>query len=128
MLAQPADQTVLPDTALKALDAMRQVAAAARRIAAQMPAVAAAMTTFVDTLRTHLPADAHALPDAITHDGRFQYHVDIWHDLLWYGYVKSADVTASGFTRGGVLRDLRGQIARKHELTDPDTVRLRPVS
>jgi hypothetical protein len=50
--------------------------------------------------------------------------VAIWHDLLWYGHARSPDITATGFTEGQVLRDLRAQIADLCDADDPDTITL----
>lgn len=115
---------------IKVLASMRQASAALCALAAEMPAAAAAMSAFVQTLRTRLPADLPtdaAPPDAIAEDGSHEYDVLLWHDLLWYGHVKSAGVSASGFERDEVLADLRGQVARMLELPGCDRVRLRPV-
>ena len=118
---------VLPaQVTVRLVQSMRQLSTAVLALAAEMPAATAAMTAFVATLRTHLPADTAtaATPDTVAADGRRCYTVLIWHDLLWYGHAKSAGVTSSGFTREAVLRDLREQIATLADLPDPDAVTL----
>lgn len=110
---------------VRALQTMRLATGAYRALAAEMPAVTRAMSAFVTTMRAVFP-EGDLEPDACAHSDpeQCEYHVDIWHDLLWYGHVKSVGVTASGFTCHGVLYQLREQVARMKDLPGPESVTL----